>query len=138
MRRIPMAVFVSLEAVLAFTCWRSAGGEPKRSAAKAHNQLVGTWRTVSAKYGGKDVKRPDGFTAIKYATPSQFMWAWCDKDGKVMAALGGSYTLKGNDYVEMPQYGTEAVLRELQAKPQEFTWKVEGNKWYLSASSVAG
>lgn len=110
----------------------AAGGradEPK-AGAKADNKLLGTWRLVSAKYGGEEVKRPEGFEQVKHVTPAQFMWAFYDKDGKVSVALGGTYTLKGEDYVETPVYGTEEILGELKGKPQEFKWKIEGKKWY--------
>ena len=102
------------------------------------NKLVGTWKAVSAKYGGEEVKREEGVTHIKHVTPTQFMWAMCDKEGKVSAALGGSYTLKGDKYVEMPEYGTGEVLAQLKGKPQEFTWKVEGNKWYHNGKLSSG
>ena len=90
------------------------------------NKLVGTWKAVSAKYGGEEIKREEGVTHIKHVTPTQFMWATCDKEGKVSAALGGSYTFKGDKYVELPEYGTGDVLEQFKGKPQEFTWKVEG------------
>jgi len=138
MRQITMTALLSLVAAIALTSARSVADDPKNAEAKPGNKLVGTWKTVSAKYGGKEVKRPEGFTAIKHVTPTQFMWAWCDKDGKVMAALGGTYTVKGDEYVEMPEYGTEAVLRQLKGKPQEFKWKVEANRWYHTGKLSSG
>jgi hypothetical protein len=116
----------------------AARADDPKEKAKTDNKLVGTWKTVSAKYGGKDVKRPEGFTAIKHVTPTQFMWAWCDKDGKVMAALGGTYTVEGEEYVEMPEYGTATILGQLKGKRQEFKWKVEGNKWYHTGKLSSG
>ncbi len=107
--------------------------------ARPENKLVGTWRCVSAKYGGQEVKRPDGYTQLKHVTPAQFMWATYDKDGKVEAALGGAYTLKGTEYVETPEYGLgEGLLDQLKGKPQTFTWKVEGNKWYHTGKLSSG
>ena len=123
--------------VVLFTLAAASADDPKGEA-KADNKLVGTWKAVSAKHGGKDVKRPEGFTALKHVTPTGFMWAWCDKDGKVMAVLGGTYTVKGDEYVEMPEYGTEGVLGRLKGKPQEFKWKVEGNKWYHTGKLSSG
>jgi hypothetical protein len=104
----------------------------------ASNKLVGTWKAVSAKYDGKDVERSDKYTQLKHVTPTQFMWATFDNEGKVLAALGGSYTLKGHDYVELPEYGVGEVLDQLKGKPQSFTWKIEGNKWYHSGKLSSG
>jgi hypothetical protein len=106
--------------------------------AKTENKLIGTWKSVYAKYDGKEAPRPEGFTVLKHVTPTQFMWAAFDKEGKVVAALGGSYTLKGHDYVELPEYGLGEVLDQLKGKPQQFTWKIEGNKWYHNGKLSSG
>src|SRR5262245_4059542 len=68
--------------------------------AKPDNKLVGTWKLVSAKYGGKEYKFPEGHTMLKHVTPTQFMWATYDQDGKVTRAAGGGYTLKDDMYEE--------------------------------------
>jgi hypothetical protein len=103
--------------------------EPKGNA-KAEQKLVGTWKMVSAKYGGKEFKLPEGSTMIKHVTPTQFMWATYDKDGKVTRAAGGGYTLKGDDYEETPEYGLSADFDLIKGKPQTFKCKVDGNKWH--------
>src|SRR5205823_3969349 len=107
-----------------------AGAEEPRAGAADGHKLVGTWKAVSAKYGGSEIKLEEGYTHLKHVTPTQFMWAICDGEGKVGTTLGGSYTLKGNAYTEVPEYGTGSVLEQLKGKPQVFTWRVEGNKWY--------
>ena len=106
--------------------------------AKADNKLIGTWKVISAKYDGKEVKRPDGYTHLKHVTPTQFMWAIYDGEGKVEAVLGGSYTLKGNEYIEVPEYGMGGALEQLKGKPQTFTWKVDGNKWHHTGKLSSG
>ena len=124
---------LSLGAVVWFAAAAAPADEPK----PAH-PLVGTWKCVSAKYGGEEVKRPEGYTQLKHVTPAQFMWALYDGEGKVVAALGGSYTLKGNEYVETPEYGVGDVLEQLKGKPQAFTWKVEGDKWHHTGKLSTG
>jgi hypothetical protein len=137
----PMATMASrclaVIMAVAVTAAAARADEPKQGAA-ADNKLVGTWKCVSAKYGGREVNRPDGYTQLKHVTPTQFMWAFYDGEGKVSAALGGSYTLKGNEYVEMPEYGVGSVLDQLKGKPQVFTWKIEGNKWYHAGKLSSG
>jgi hypothetical protein len=126
-RLLLLAVVVSVTAACA------VADEPKPD-----NKLIGTWKAVSAKYGGTEVKRPEGFTQLKHVTPTQFMWAAYGADGKVTDALGGTYTLKGDEYVETPEYGVGDVLDQLKGKPQVFKWKVEGNKWYHTGVLSSG
>jgi hypothetical protein len=96
---------------------------------KTDNKLVGTWKLISAKYDGQESKLPDGFTDLKHVTPTHFMWAVYDKDGKVQAGLGGTCTVKGEEYVEVPEYGVGEGFDALKGKDQVFKWKLDGNKW---------
>ena len=138
MRQITITVLLALVAAVAFTSARSAADEAKKAEAKPENKLVGTWKLVSAKYGGQDVTFPEGSTRLKHITPAQFMWASYDKDGKVDATLGGPYTLKGDKYEETPEYGIGDVLELLKGKPQSFECKVEANKLYQNGKLSSG
>jgi hypothetical protein len=138
MRQIRMAVFLILVGVLSFPSGRSAADERKGAGAKAENKLIGTWKLISAKWGGKEIKFPEGATRIKHMTSAQFMWAHYDKDGKVGGGWGGTYTLKGDEYIEVPEYGVGGVPDLYKGKPQEFKWKVEGNKWYHTGKLNSG
>jgi hypothetical protein len=104
--------------------------EEAKGDAKSQNKLVGTWRLVSAKYGGQEFRFEEGVTTVKHVTTSQFMWASYDKDGKVTRAAGGDYTLSGEVYEETPKYGISGDFDVIKGKPQTFKWKIEGNKWY--------
>jgi hypothetical protein len=108
----------------------TARAEERKANAKSGNKLVGTWKLVSAKYGGQEFKFPEGHTMLKHVTPSQFMWVTYDKDGNVTRTAGGGYTLKGDDYEETPEYGIGGDFERIKGKAHTFTWKVEGNKWY--------
>jgi len=138
MRQFTMTVLLTLVAAVAFTSARSAADEPKKAEAKSENKLVGTWKLVSAKYGGKEITFHEGATTLKHVTPTQFMWAFYDKDGKVGAALGGPYTLRGDKYEETPEYGVGDVLETLKGKPQSFEWKVESDKWHHNGKLSSG
>lgn len=144
MRQISMAVLVSLVAVAAFTSYisgasgRSTADDPKQAEARTENKLVGTWKQVKAKFGGNEVKIPEGTTQLKHITPTHFMFIDFDKDGKVFFALGGTYTLKGEKYEEMIEYGVSEVFKTLKGKPQSFECKVEGNKWYHKGTLSSG
>jgi hypothetical protein len=120
-----LAVIIALAATAA----TARSDEPKGDA-KSDNKLVGTWKMVSAKYGGQEFKLPEGVTMIKHVTATQFMWASYDKYGKVTRAAGGGYTLKGEVYEETPEYGISSDFDLIKGKAQKFKWKVEGIKWY--------
>jgi hypothetical protein len=122
---------LSLAVILASTlAWAQ---EPK-----SENKLIGTWKMVSAKYGGSEFKFPEGTTTIKHVTPTQFMWASYDRDGVVSRTAGGSYTIKGETYEETPQYGLSTDFDIIKGKAQTFTWKIEGNKWIHKGALSSG
>jgi hypothetical protein len=105
---------------------------------KGGHKLVGTWRVASAKYGGREVKWPEGTTTVKHVTPAQFTWVTYDKDGKVIQAVGGSYTLKGEEYAETPEYGVGAAFEQIKGKTIAFKCRVEGNKWHHTGRTGSG
>jgi hypothetical protein len=102
------------------------------------HKLVGTWKVAAARYGGREVKWPEGTTTVKHVTPAQFMWATYDKDGKVTQAAGGPYTLQGDDYAETLAYGVGAVFERYKGLALPFKCKVEGGKWYYTGRTPDG
>jgi hypothetical protein len=138
MRPITKMVLLALVGSVAFPPARSAADAPKKPEAQPADKLVGTWKRVSAKYDGKEATLPEGFTHLKQVTPTQFTWVIYGEDGKVVACLGGTYTSKGDEYVESPEYGVGEVLGQLKGKPQVFRWKVEGNKWHHTGKLSSG
>jgi hypothetical protein len=138
MRQISMIALFAVVATVALAHGHSAADEPKKADTHRDNKLTGTWKRVSAKFDGQESALPAGFTQLKHVTPTQFMWAVYGEDGKVVAALGGTYSLKGDEYVETPEYGVGDNLDALKGKPQEFKWKIEGNKWYHNGKLSTG
>jgi hypothetical protein len=132
-----MTRMVLLAAVVAAATTQIVADETKGDA-KAENKLIGTWKLVSAKYGGKESQFPAGTTMLKHVTPSQFMWVTYDKDGKVTRAAGGSYTLKGDEYTETPEYGIGSDFAVIKGGTHTFRWKVEGNKWLHTGKLANG
>jgi hypothetical protein len=104
--------------------------DPKAESKGGENKLVGTWRLISAKYGGMEFKFPEGTTMVKHVTPAQFMWATYDKDGNVSRAAGGTYSLKGEVYEETPEYGVGNDFELIKGKSHVFKWKVDGKNWF--------
>jgi hypothetical protein len=129
-RVLSSAVSVALLIIaLALAAATARPDEPKANA-QSDNKLLGTWKLISAKYGGHESKFPEGVTMLKHVTATQFMWATYDNDGTVTRAAGGDYTLNGEVYEETPEYGISSDFDLIKGKPQTFKWKVEGNKWY--------
>ena len=98
--------------------------------ATLQERLIGTWRLVSARYGGEDQKFPEGTTTLKHVTPAQFMWASYGADGTVTRAAGGTYSLKGDVYEETPQYGLSADFDTIRGKAQMFKCAIDGDRWH--------
>ena len=115
-----------------------AAQEATKEKAKSGSMLVGSWRLVSAKYGGQDFKFPEGQTMLKHVTPSQFMWATYDKDGKVYRAAGGYIAVKGDVYEETPEYGLGDDFEGIKGKTHAFKAKVEGNRWHSDGMLDSG
>ena len=120
-----LAVVVGLGLVAA-----PARADDPKGGGRADHPLVGTWKLASAKYGGREYKFPEGMTTVKHVTPTQFMWASYDRDGKVTRAAGGSYTVTGEVYEETPEYGISSDFDLIKGKLQTFRWRVEKDKWY--------
>jgi hypothetical protein len=104
---------------------------------KADQKLVGTWKLVSAKYDGKE-QDVTSTTTLKHITPEQMMWLSYDKNGRVIRGAGGSYTLKGDDFADTPEYGIGRDFGVVKGKTHKFKCKVEGKKWYHTGKLDSG
>ena len=112
---------------LVFTAMCLAADDP--ADAPLGDRLIGTWKLVSAKYGGQDFEFPEGTTMLKHVTPAQFMWATYDEDGTVSRAAGGTYTLKGDRYTEAPEYGSGEDFKVVKGGAHAFQCEIDGNTW---------
>ena len=126
----PLFVVLGLSAVC-------RADEPKGDSG-TQAKLIGTWKLVSARYGGRESALPSESTTIKHITPSQFMWASYDADGKVSRAAGGGYTLKDGVYEETPEYGISADFDLIKGKAHAFKCKIDGNKWHHDGKLDSG
>ena len=76
--------------VIAVVCVAFASSSSAEDATTA--QLVGTWKLVSAKYGGRQSALPTELTTLKHFAPTHFMWATYDNRGKVARGPGEART----------------------------------------------
>ena len=102
------------------------------------NKLVGTWKLVSAQYGGQESVLPKDATTLKHMTPTQYMWATYDKDGQVSRTAGGPYTFNGEVLESTPEYGFGPDFEAIKGKRQSYKCKVEDNKWHQSGTLSTG
>jgi hypothetical protein len=101
-------------------------------------KLVGTWKLVLAKYGGRESDLPTQLTTLKHFTPAQYMWASYGEDGKVTRTAGGPYTLKGNTLESTPEYGMSSDFDVIRGKRQTYTVKVDGRRLFQSGTLSNG
>jgi hypothetical protein len=66
------------------------------------------------------------------------MWLSYDADGKMIRGAGGSYTLKGEDFSDTPEYGMGDDFNVVKGKTHVFKCKVEGDKWYHTGKLESG
>ena len=100
--------------------------------------LVGTWRLVSAKYGGQESSLTTESTTLKHFTPTHFMWVSFDKNGKVTRTGGGPYSFDGKTLQDTPAYGLGSDFDVVHAKRQTFECKVEGSRLYQTGALSNG
>jgi hypothetical protein len=95
------------------------------------SKYVGTWRIVSATYGGQEFDVSRLGVTLKHITPTQFTWLSYDKEtGKISRAGGGKYTLEGTSCKESIQYGFGDDYEVIKDKEQSLQIKVDGDKLY--------
>jgi hypothetical protein len=90
--------------------------------------LVGTWKLVSAKYGGQESQLSTGFTTLKHFTPTHFMWVSFDKTRKVTRTGGGPYSFDGKTLEDTPEYGLGSTSMSYtpNARPSSASSKAKG------------
>ncbi len=114
---------------------RLAADETKGAAA---GKLVGTWKLVSAKYGGRESDLASRLTTLKHMTPTQYMWVSYGEDGKVFRMAGGPYTLKGETMESTPKYGMSADFAAIRDKGQSYKVRVEGDRFHQTGTLSNG
>jgi hypothetical protein len=129
------AVLVLVLTAMAASVHAGRTDDPASSTAR----LVGTWKLVSARFGGQESDLPKQQKVLKHLTPVQMVWIRINPDtGQVTAMAGGSYSLKGDAYTETPEYGFGDDFQVVRGKTHSFTCKVEGDKWYHTGMLANG
>ena len=116
---------------------RLAADEPKGEGATA-NKLLGTWKLVSAKYGGRESTLPQEATTLKHVTPTHYTWLTFDKDGQATRTQGGPYEFDGEVLKSTPEYGMGPGFEPIKGKVQSFKIKFEGDTFFQAGTLSTG
>jgi hypothetical protein len=133
---LPVAVAV-LALAAHYPPIRLAADEPKGGGAAA-NKLLGTWKLVSAKYGGRESTLPKQATTLKHVTPAHYTWLTFDKDGQATRTQGGPYEFDGEVLKSTPEYGMGPGFEAIKRKVQSFEIKFEGDRFFQSGTLSTG
>lgn len=101
------------------------------------DKLVGTWKLVSAKFGGEAVPLSVDTPTLKHITPTHYTWLTYRKDGEVYRAAGGTYSLRGDEFVQQCEYGVGQDFAKVKGK-NAYKCRVEGDKWHHTGKLPSG
>ncbi len=116
-------------------------GSDRAKADNSHpgkSELLGTWELVSTRYGdAKDfTDYPGEPKRLKIINDTHFIWV--EVTGmKTTGSAGGHYTLDGDKYVETIEFAMPG-MEPFVGKPQRFTVKVTGDKFFQSGELSTG
>jgi hypothetical protein len=116
---------------------RLAASEPKGEATTA-NKLLGTWKLVSAKYGGRESTLPKEATTLKHVTPAHYTWLTFDKNGQAIRTQGGPYEFDGQVLKSTPEYGMGPGFEAIKGRVQSFEIKFAGDRFFQSGTLSTG
>lgn len=101
--------------------------------------LVGTWKLVSAIYGGRQQNTLTGVgTTLKHMTPTHYTFVTYKMDGQVVRIGGGRYTFNGKVLESTPEYGVGDDIKSRKGKSHTFVCRIEGRKLYQSGALSTG
>lgn len=107
--------------------------EQKQQQPVRRTDLIGTWQLVSYKYGTAPgfTQFPSDRVQLKHVTPSSFVWLrYGTTGGQIEQVAGGDYRLEGGNYTEQVVYGHGEDVKPLVGQSQNFTARIEGNRWH--------
>lgn len=95
-----------------------------------NEKVIGTWEHV--------LPENSPVRQIKIVNSTHFTWVTYDRrTGQILAAAGGTYSLEGNVYKELIQFGA-GNLAKMVGQEQVFEAKFEGDNWQHSGKLSNG
>jgi hypothetical protein len=103
-------------------------------------QLVGSWRIVSASFGGVPSELHKNSITIKHITPVHIIWiGYQPEDRKIFRSAGGSWKVVDGKYIETMRYGLDEKFKQNTfGKEYSFDCRFEEDRWVQSAKLPDG
>jgi hypothetical protein len=103
-------------------------------------QLIGSWRILSASFDGKESELHQKSVTIKHITPVQFVWLGYDPTKRqIFRSAGGSWRVVDGKYEETMHYGLdEDFAAKTKGKQFTFDCTFEGNTWTMRGTMPGG
>ncbi len=106
-------------------------------AQKNSTMLIGTWKLLSAKYGGEESIVSKDLTYLKFYTKTHFCSVLYPEDGLVRQTVGGTYYFSGNDCIENVEFVGDKHIPIKNTK-STFQVDVKKNKLYIKGFFADG
>jgi hypothetical protein len=95
----------------------------KKNTGEPGRQLLGAWDEVFQPGVPKSIR------TLKYITPTHWTWVTYDRENKrVLAAAGGTWSLRNGEYVETCEFTTEN-FPQARGNSYAFEYRVEGDRF---------
>ena len=103
-------------------------------------QLIGSWRIVSASFGGVPSELHEKSITIKHITPVHIIWiGYQPDDRRIFRSAGGSWNVVQGKYIETMRYGLDENFKQsIFGKEFAFDCRFEGDLWIQSAKLPDG
>ena len=118
----------------------NASSPTKLSDDELRKQLIGSWRIVSASFGGVPSELHRNSITIKHITPVHIIWiGYQPDDRRIFRSAGGSWKVVDGKYIETMRYGLDEKFKQnIFGKDFAFDCKFEGDLWIQSAKLPDG
>ena len=118
----------------------NASSPSKRTDDEIRKELVGSWRIVSASFGGVPSELHKNSITIKHITPVHIIWiGYQPDDRRIFRSAGGSWKVVDGKYIETMRYGLDEKFKQnIFGKDFAFDCKFEGDLWIQSAKLPDG
>lgn len=99
--------------------------DQKKNTGERGRELLGTWESVPR------TGTPKSRRTVKHVTPTHWTWVAYDRENKmVIAAAGGTWSLRDGEYVENCEFTTDN-FPQARGKSYPFEFRVDGDTWIL-------
>jgi len=118
----------------------AGGGKAKPSDEQIRTNLIGSWRIVSASFGGVPSELHRTSITIKHITPVHLIWiGYQPEDRRIFRSAGGSWKVLDGKYIETMRYGLDPQFKQnIFGKDFAFDCRFDGDLWIQSATLPDG